>query len=112
MGIPLPSENQHWPAFFYPPDADEANWAEKGRIFQQAEDVPEGWAHHWSMHGKNLNREPPPAPVSDEEPNARRKRLREELTKRDIVWHVTMSVAKLQEMLDEALAEEAADAAV
>jgi hypothetical protein len=63
MPAPLPSENPHWPAYFYPHDTDPENPTEKGRVFQQAEDVPEGWAHHWGLHGHNLNREPPPAPT-------------------------------------------------
>lgn len=106
--IPHPSENPHWPAWFYPPETDPADPAAHGRIFQRAEDVPEGWAHHWEQHGANLNREPPPPT----EITLTRSELRAALAKRDIAFSPTAGRAELNKLLQDALEAERLDESV
>lgn len=108
MGAPHPAENQHWPAWFYPPDTDPENPTAAGRVFAKADDVPEGWLHHWSMHGQNLNREPPPAPT----PKLTRSELKRELDKRAVAYPANAAAAELQKLLDEAMADESLEAQV
>lgn len=101
--IPLPSENQHWPAWFYPPDVDPENPSALGQVFNSPEDVPAGWAHDYRAHGENLNREPP-APPADS--GMTRNELKDELARRDIAFAPTAAKAELQRLLDEALESE------
>lgn len=98
-----PKENLLWPAWFYPPETDENDPTAAGRVFAKWEDVPEGWAFHWSEHGVGLDREPPPPPPL----GMSRADLRAELTKRDINWSAQSSNAHLQRLLDEDIAAEA-----
>jgi hypothetical protein len=106
--IPHPSENLHWPAWFYPPDTREEDPTAHGRVFHKADDVPEGWAHDWRAHGVNLHREPPPPPDA----GLTRTELKYELTKRDIPYSPTAAKAALQALLDEALEDELQEADV
>lgn len=98
--IPLPSENTHWPSWFYPPDTDPDDPAAHGQIFDKAEDVPAGWAADYRAHGQNLTREPPPPPADS---GLTRNELKEELARRDIAFAPTAAKAELQRLLDEAL---------
>lgn len=100
--IPKPADHTQWPSWFYPPDTREEDPSAHGRIFNSAEDVPEGWAADWRAHGANLNREPPPAKVIE----ATRTELKYELTKRDIPYPPTAAKAELQRLLDAAMADE------
>jgi hypothetical protein len=106
--IPHPTENTHWPSWFYPPETDPDDPSASGRIFHKAEDVPEGWLVHWELHGTNLQREPPPPP----EITMSRNELRAELSKRDIPFTSLMSRAELNRLLQEALKDEALDESV
>jgi hypothetical protein len=106
--IPQPSDNTHWPSWFYPPDTDPENPADHGRVFHRAEDVPEGWLIHWELHGTNLHREPPP-PV---EIPLSRNQLRAELAKRDIAYPPTAGRAELYRLLQEAEEAERLDKSV
>lgn len=108
MPLPSPSEQLGWPCWFYPPETTEEDPAAHGRIFQRAEDVPEGWAVNWRQHGANLEREPPAAP----EAKTSRLDLFRELKVRDIPHGATLSTAALQALLDEALEAERLDASV
>jgi len=106
--IPHPSENAHWPSWFYPPETDHADPSAHGRIFDRAEDVPEGWAADYRAHGVNLDREPPAPPES----TMTRSELKTELSRRDIEFPPTAAKAELQRLLDEAIAAEALDNSV
>ncbi|MGH7745407.1 MAG: hypothetical protein ACREQ5_11535 [Candidatus Dormibacteria bacterium] len=106
--IPHPSENPHWPSWFYPPDTDPDDPAAHGQVFERAEDVPSGWAVHWAQHGVNLDREPPPAP----DPGLTRAEVRAALTARDIRFNPATGTAELRRILDAASAAEAVDESV
>lgn len=108
MGVPHPAENPHWPSWFYPPDTDPEDPAKHGRVFFKAEDVPEGWAVDWRLHGANLNRPPPEAPQA----TLTRSELKLELDKRDVAYPPNAAKAELQRLLDEAEADEALEAGV
>lgn len=105
---PQPSDNLHWPSWFYPPETDPADPGAHGRVFQRAEDVPEGWLVHWELHGVNLQREPPAA---TEIPMTRRE-MQAALTKRDIAFTPTMARAELWRLLQEAVEAERLDESV
>jgi hypothetical protein len=106
--IPTPSDNPHWPSWFYPPDTDPEDPSAHGRVFDHAEDVPEGWLVHWGLHGSNLAREPAP-PV--EIPLTRRE-MQAELTKRDIAFPPQAARAELWRLLQEAEEAEILDGSV
>lgn len=96
------SENKtHWPAWYYPPETNPEDPTALGRVFKNAAEVPDGWAFHWSEHGTNLHREPPPPPMG-----LTRTELRMELTKRDIAWLATSGKVELLRQLDEAIEAE------
>lgn len=109
--IPPPSEHRSWPSWFYPPDTDPENPAVHGRVFEHADDVPEGWAADWHAHGENLNREPP-SPPPPPEIDLTRAELRAELTKRGIAFSPTAAKVALQVSLAVALEAEREAAAV
>lgn len=108
MALKTPSENQHWPAFFYPPETDPENPGASGRLCQSADDVPDGWAHHWSEHGQDLNREPPPAPDIE----MTRRQIIAELVARDIAAPPQAAKAELWRLLQEAQEAERLDESV
>lgn len=108
MAVKDPSENAHWPAYFYPPETNPEAPEESGKLYHKPEDVPEGWAHHWSEHGSNLDKAPPQAAQVERT----RQELKDELTKRDIPFSPTAAKAELQKLLDEADAADALDAQV
>jgi hypothetical protein len=101
---PQPSDNAHWPSWFYPPETDPESPAEHGRVFERAEDVPEGWLVDWRLH------EAPP-PQATEIPMTRRE-LQAELTKRDIAFTPQTGRTDLWLMLQEAVAADDLDDAV
>lgn len=104
-----PSDNAHWPSWFYPPTTDPENATEHGRVFQRAEDVPEGWLVHWEQHGDALR--PVEPAVAAEIPFTRRE-LQAELTKRDIPFTPQTGRAELWALLQVAAEDEDLDTRV
>lgn len=102
---PKPSDNTHWPSWFYPPTTDPENAAEHGQVFKCAEDVPEGWLIHWELHGDALR----PATQTAAEIPLTRREIEAELTKRDVEFSPQTRRAELWRMLQEAMAAEDLD---
>jgi hypothetical protein len=98
---PLPSENPHWPAWYFPPEVDHGVEPHKvGLLFKSAEDVPDGWVFYPSYVKV---REPKPA--EDEQPQRMsRQDICRALDELGEVYKPNAGYAALKRQYDDALA--------